>query len=392
VGWILPGGALLAAALLTGALAPAPFLGQVTLGYPWVALAVAFLLATLFHRSRAAVLAVALGAAMWFRARGALGTDDAAVVLSALAALAGVMAFTRDRGVIAPGGLAQAGAALALGLVAAGLAAAAPAGFDGFLSARHLPAWMTGWSGLPEGPTLVVALGTGAAAYGALRWRGPVERAVFWWVVLAVAALHPATGPRSSLLFLLAAALTLALSVVETSYALAYRDELTGLPARRALLRDLDGMGSRYTAAMVDVDHFKKFNDRHGHDVGDQVLRMVAFRLAGAGGGGRAYRYGGEEFTLLFPGRTREEALPFLEKVRADVEGSSFAVRSWTRPREKPEGGRAKTGAATKHLSVTVSIGVAEATGRDDESEAVLKRADQALYRAKKAGRNRVAK
>ena len=109
----------------------------------------------------------------------------------------------------------------------------------------------------------------------------------------------------------MAAGLTLGLSVMETSYAMAFRDELTDLPARRALMRDLEGMGRLYAAAMVDVDHFKRFNDRYGHDVGDQVLRMVAAKLAKAPGGGRAYRYGGEEFALLYPGKSRDDALPY---------------------------------------------------------------------------------
>ncbi len=94
---------------------------------------------------------------------------------------------------------------------------------------------------------------------------------------------------------------------------------------------------------------------------------QFAARLARASGGGRAYRYGGEEFTL----------------------------RSWRRPRKKPVDPGAWRGArkqGPKRLSVTVSIGVADSTGKDPSPEAVLKKADQALYRAKKAGRNRVVK
>ena len=70
------------------------------------------------------------------------------------------------------------------------------------------------------------------------------------------------------------------------------------------------GLGPRYVLAMADVDHFKSFNDTHGHDTGDQVLKLVAARLAQVKGGGRAFRYGGEEFTVLFPDRTLDEALP----------------------------------------------------------------------------------
>ena len=208
-------------------------------------------------------------------------------------------------------------------------------------------------------------------------------------------ALSFSTDPGSVNLVLIAAVLTLGLSVMETSYAMAYKDDLTGLPSRRALMRDLDGISGTYSAAMVDVDHFKKFNDRYGHDVGDQVLRMVAARLAKASGGGRAYRYGGEEFTLLFPGKTLQEILPHLKEARRSVEEAVFTLRSWRRPRKKPVDPGAWRGArkqGPKRLSVTVSIGVADSTGKDPSPEAVLKKADQALYRAKKAGRNRVAR
>lgn len=389
--WLLPGGALFLLAWAAPSIASDSFLEQATQGYPWVAVAVAFLLATLFHRSRAAVLALALAGAMWMQAQGGFSPSGSAVAVGALATLVVAMAFIRDRGITAPGGWAQLALATVLSALALGLAVSPPDGFAEVMASRHLPAWATRWSGLPEGPTLMVLAGVAASAYAALRWRGPVERALFWTMALGVVALHPGTDARTSQLFLLAAALTLALSALETSYAMAYRDELTGLPARRALLRDLDGLGGRYTTAMVDVDHFKKFNDRHGHDVGDQVLRMVAGRLGETPGGGKAYRYGGEEFTLLFPGRSRDETLPHLESVRAAVESSSFALRSWNRPRKKPERARGRAADKAHHLSVTVSIGVAEA-GKNDTTEAVLKKADQALYRAKKAGRNRVAK
>lgn len=222
-----------------------------------------------------------------------------------------------------------------------------------------------------------------------------MERGVFWSLVMVALALYFSTNPVHVAFFLMAAGLTLGLSVVETSYAMAYRDDLTGLPARRALVRDLEGLGGTYTAAMVDVDHFKKFNDRYGHDVGDQVLRMVATRLERGPGGGRAYRYGGEEFTLLYSGKTKQEVLPLLEEVRAAVEAASFTLRGWRRPRKRPvHAGPWKSEEAekTKELSVTVSIGVADSAGTESTTEAVLKKADRALYRAKKAGRNRVAK
>lgn len=390
--WLFPGGLVFLCACGIRVLAPGAAFVQSAQGYSWVAVAVAFLLATLFHRSRGAVLALVLAAATWAHTQPGFTPAASVVALSALAALTAGLSLTRDRGITAPGGVAQMMAAGTLGALALGISVSPPAGFAEVVAARHLPTALTTWSGLPDGPLVIVAMGLALSAYGAVRRRGPMERGLFWALVLGMVALHPNTGPDTRQIFLLAATVTLALSAVETSYAMAYRDELTGLAARRALLRDLDAMGGPYAAAMVDVDHFKKFNDRHGHDVGDQVLRMVAGRLDRTGGGGRAYRYGGEEFTLLFPGSTREDVLPHLESVRAAVEHTSFAVRGWKRPRNKPDGPRTSRETTTRKLSVTVSIGVADSTGKGVQPEAVLKKADQALYRAKRAGRNQVTK
>jgi diguanylate cyclase (GGDEF)-like protein len=139
---------------------------------------------------------------------------------------------------------------------------------------------------------------------------------------------------------------------------------------------------------MIDVDRFKQFNDRFGHDAGDHVLRMVAARLAKVSGGGTAYRYGGEEFAILFPGKSAEECLPHLEELRETVETSRFTMRRRFRPRNKPA---APKGRQREPVVITVSIGVAEKNHRHSSPDQVVQAADKALYRAKEAGRNRVA-
>ena len=153
-------------------------------------------------------------------------------------------------------------------------------------------------------------------------------------------------------------------------------------------------MGRVYTLAMADVDHFKAFNDTHGHDVGDQVLRMVAAQLRRVSGGGHAYRYGGEEFTLVFPGKTAAESMPHLEAVRRAIEAYQMRLRDKpARPRTDQAGLRrrgARGGRNTRPLRVTVSIGVAERGDALRAPEAVIKAADQALYKAKDGGRNQV--
>jgi diguanylate cyclase (GGDEF)-like protein len=117
---------------------------------------------------------------------------------------------------------------------------------------------------------------------------------------------------------------------------------------------------------------------------------MVAAKLGRVTGGGRAYRYGGEEFAVVFPGKSRDEVTSDLEELRSTIEETTFTVRGRDRPRTKPKNGKRKT-PGKKNLTVTVSIGVAERNGRNTSPEKVLKAADKALYKAKKAGRNRVS-
>ncbi|WP_404438410.1 GGDEF domain-containing protein [Stutzerimonas chloritidismutans] len=183
--------------------------------------------------------------------------------------------------------------------------------------------------------------------------------------------------------------LTLFVAVAQEAYQMAFRDELTGLPGRRALNERLQRLGRNYVIAMADVDRFKAFNDTHGHDVGDQVLRLVASRLRKVGGGGRAYRYGGEEFALVFPGRDLQQCLPHLEAVRQAVEGQPLQLRDKaSRPKDSDHGRQRRGSGAAGSVYVNVSIGVAERLETQRNPDDVIKSADQALYAAKGAGRN----
>jgi diguanylate cyclase (GGDEF)-like protein len=201
-----------------------------------------------------------------------------------------------------------------------------------------------------------------------------------------------ATSPALFAAFMTGAGAVLFVAVLQETHRLAFNDELTGLPGRRALQERLPALGPVCAIAMADVDHFKKFNDVHGHDVGDQVLKLVAARLAQVEGGGVAFRYGGEEFCVIFDGRTVAEAKPHLDAIRASIEAYQMAVRSEERPRD-PEAGSRLRGVTLPQqlLSVTISIGVADRRDIETKPTTLLKSADQALYRAKEAGRNRVS-
>jgi diguanylate cyclase (GGDEF)-like protein len=168
---------------------------------------------------------------------------------------------------------------------------------------------------------------------------------------------------------------------------LATRDELTGLYNRRHLMDTLDQQqerskryGEPFALCIIDIDHFKIINDRHGHGVGDEVLRAFAERIRsqlrkmdiiGRGDIDNTFgRYGGEEFLLLLPYAAGSSPTACLNRLRSGVAAAPFVTEAG-------------------ELSVTFSAGIAQ--HRPDESNAsLINRADAALYRAKSAGRDRI--
>jgi len=237
--------------------------------------------------------------------------------------------------------------------------------------------------------------------------RKTVDSALLWSLSAFFLALRFTATTRASTVYSATAACILAASIIENSYLLAYHDELTTLPSRRAFNDALLRLQNPYSIAVVDIDHFKRFNDTYGHDTGDQVLRLVAASLSRVTGGGQAYRCGGEEFNILFAGKTTSEVVDHLEQLRKAIKSSEFRMRGGDR-RQIPRGpdrrnerarGRARKGQAIRALaqekppaplSVTVSIGVATSAKEESDPERVLQAADKALYRAKANGRNRV--
>ena len=223
--------------------------------------------------------------------------------------------------------------------------------------------------------------------------RTAADSGLFWGTCSCFLAFN-AQQARFTAAYLALAGLILGMSAIETSYQVAYHDELTGLPGRRAFNRAIEALSDEYSIGMVDIDHFKRFNDTFGHDVGDQVLRMVAAKLARVGGDGTAFRCGGEEFAIVFPcGVT--EALSEAETLREIIEQSPFVVRGpdrSKRPRKERRTRPAKRSrrAAPLNTSVTVSIGIAGPSATMTTPEEVIKAADIALYEAKESGRNRV--
>ena len=155
-------------------------------------------------------------------------------------------------------------------------------------------------------------------------------------------------------------------------------DDRLPLGRRGAFDRDLaravaeaEGDGEPLALVMIDIDHFKQVNDVHGHPVGDEVLLEVAKLVVNRTlRKGSAYRYGGEEFSLLLPGYSAEEAVGLAERIRKDLEAATLS---------------------SKKLRVTASFGAASVPAHATKAQALLEQADAALYEAKRSGRNRVA-
>jgi diguanylate cyclase (GGDEF)-like protein len=160
---------------------------------------------------------------------------------------------------------------------------------------------------------------------------------------------------------------------------IAVTDELTGLKNRRQIIEQMNKeyqravrTGGTLSLILLDIDHFKRVNDSYGHAVGDRVLRAVAEEMQD---GLRTYdllgRIGGEEFLIASPGSALDEAAGLADRIRQKIKGRTIQDR-------------------TREITVTVSAGVTSLSEQDASADAILQRADEALYLAKQQGRDRV--
>jgi len=429
--WLVPGGLLLA---LAATLVNSPLLVQVapSLAFYYVGVFVAGLvLAWRFNSSRVLfsllVLLLAHRALDFFSAgQVPTGPGRMAAALAALLIPLNFIAFAsmRERGLVIAGVAPRFGLLFLESVVFAVLCRPENSPANPHPGAAAIPLWIL--------LSFVVAIAVFVRRF--FQTRKPIEPGFVWSLATVFMWLQFAPVGKVSDAYVATAALILGASLIETSYVLAYHDELTGIRGRRAFNESLLSLDQQYVIAIVDIDHFKKFNDTYGHDVGDQVLCMVAKRLSQVGGDGQAFRCGGEEFAIVFRNTSAREAFDHLDALRQIIEKSAFHVRGSDRraeriaeaksdlrndPRrndlrisesDRRKSAKKKTAAGLRrdgrirpssgaqprasqqpdHLSVTVSIGVAEPSTRYRQPEQVIQAADQALYRAKHKGRNRV--
>ncbi len=171
-----------------------------------------------------------------------------------------------------------------------------------------------------------------------------------------------------------------------------YIDELTGIANRRAFDEYLKKLGKKYTIVMIDIDHFKGFNDKYGHTEGDNILRFVARHIADESGG-NVFRYGGEEFSIIYKGLLTKDVFWRLEQMRDNLSEKTFSIRTLEEIRNlKTKKDRKHTPINVKKVKVTFSAGVAHKTPEYKLPYDVIDAADKAMYKAKKSGRNKCVK
>lgn len=239
-------------------------------------------------------------------------------------------------------------------------------------------------------PLLPLALcGLAAVVFCALRWEPSYSRNSGWLIGAMVGGVlsfeagvrwfESGRAPMHHALMFSVAGFLFVFKAVDLAWGKAYLDSLTGVPDRKALEEYLSGLRGEYSLAMIDIDDFKKFNDRYGHEDGDRVLATVA-RILEKHTEGTVFRFGGEEFLIVDTNRDFEVVREELESIRKAVADERVTVT-----RKSPW--------ATKKLDrrVTVSIGLAKRDDSANSPQEVLNAADRALYQAKDDGRNQVS-
>ena len=259
--------------------------------------------------------------------------------------------------------------------------------WESFLLTQWLPEKYFDWTSLSQVSLAVIFISAVSSIIIFALKPSPLTASSIGLILFLALQVHFGNTSKSLIVFSSSALLLCLYAVIQESWRMAYLDELTDLPGRRALKEKFQELKGTYCVAMLDVDHFKKFNDTYGHDVGDSVLRMIASKISKVSGGGFAYRYGGEEFSVIFPSKDKFLAKIHLEILREEIASQEFVVnRENRRTTQKAKPKRKKT------VQITISIGLADSIENKNQAINtpwdVLKLADKALYRAKKKGRN----
>jgi len=350
----------------------------------YATLAAAALLSWYHAYARVLCVALVTGLAVWSAEQSLPSTSVAMPAFAFLVPLDfALFAILKERGIATLDGIAK------ISLIGAQVLGVYLLGENSAVTVKHFLRWGEGsqhWTWMSS-PVLISFSATGMLLlFLVLRRQTNVEAGLLCAMAGVFSGLNHPGNALALYLYCGGSGLILMFSVLEHGYDIAYRDELTGLPGRRAFNEVLRQLRRQYTIAMCDVDHFKTFNDTYGHDAGDRALKVVASTLLQVEGGGRAFRYGGEEFALIFKGSSAVQVERAVDAVRESIARMGHVLHAAHRPMAKSEKGTSET----NPVSITISVGLADHSASRTTPENVLEAADAALYLAKESGRNRV--
>jgi len=362
--------------------------------YPLIVIGVGLLVGLIFKRIWLMlvilVLALADKALLYFAANTAVTMEGGSLIYQAISFLLPfnlcVFAFMKRRGDVTWQSIWFLSAIILQGCAVAFIYQYRSLGFGSFLeySAPKLPLL----EGIPLSQLALFAFGIAFAYYLFLyiRTRGVIERSFCWALISVFYGLGLSKiGPVSSIYFS-TAGLIFVLSVIEDIYFEGFQDELTDLPTGKSMLGTLSQLDRGYSVALIEVDHIKRLRDNHGRRVSKQVLRNIGSKLTTVAGGGKPFRYGGEVFAVVFPGKFLSDALPLMEELRQTIKKPGPILIDQKSPRKKPK----RVEILANKVQVTVSIGVAERKDLEMTSRQAIIKAEKALSTARDEGRDRM--
>ena len=252
---------------------------------------------------------------------------------------------------------------------------------------EYIPSFYTEWTPIPQAALAAFAIAFLMHVIRFALHRDPLDGGAIWALCAIFVAYHTSRYGWQPTNFFMAAGLILFVTLLQSFYRQTYRDELTGIPGRLAYEEAIGQLGKRFSVAVIGIDQLTQYANVHGKSVSEQVLKLAAPHIQTACSDGLIFRTTGEEFTVLFPGKSATETLGTLDIVRKSAEAISLFLRGrdWVWERQ---GGNKEGGSRDRALPITLSIGVGEKLNDNTTLSLVIKSAYRGLYEAKGIGGN----
>jgi diguanylate cyclase (GGDEF)-like protein len=251
---------------------------------------------------------------------------------------------------------------------------------------EYIPSRYMEWTPIPQPALVAFAI---AGLLHVIRFalhRNPLEGGAIWALCAIFVAYHTSRYGWQPTNFFMAAGLIFFVTLLQSFYQQTYRDELTGIPGRLAYDEAIGQLGKRFSVAIIGIDQLTQYANIHGKSVSEQILKLAAPRIQAACSDGQIFRTTGEEFTVLFPGKSATDTMGTLDTVRKSVDAIGLFLRG--RDRVWEQRGTKEAGSRDRALPITLSIGVSEKLNDGATLTLVIKSAYRGLYEAKGIGGN----